>query len=162
HTATPLPDGRVLLAGGGVDPTNSPTNTAEIFTVDPSLPLFGSIATTPLHMQQARYGHAAALLKNGSVLITGGLGSPGLSLSSSEVFCPSSSCGQDAFLQWNPPNPMGRAFHTAVALDSGDVLVAGGVNINPPASTYLDTAQLFVYTGTPASPGDFDHQAIPM
>jgi hypothetical protein len=69
HTATRLPDGRVLIAGGSLGPNDNPaataTATAEIY--DPATGKFtqtGSM-TTP------RVSHSATLLKDGRVLMLG-------------------------------------------------------------------------------------------
>ncbi len=60
HTATLLPDGKVLLAGG------EGTVTAELFDpVTSSFSLTGSLT-------KERFGHTATLLKDGRVLIVGG------------------------------------------------------------------------------------------
>ncbi|MBI1753188.1 MAG: hypothetical protein HYR61_11350 [Acidobacteria bacterium] len=73
-TATPLADGRILIAGGaasavahvrGVD-YHLPTNTAEIF--DPKTNSFTPVAS----MNTPRCGHAAILLPTGQVLAVGG------------------------------------------------------------------------------------------
>jgi hypothetical protein len=59
HTATLLPNGMVLVAGGG-----SPT--AEVY--DPSTGVFSPTGS----MESERTGHSATLLSNGKVLVAGG------------------------------------------------------------------------------------------
>jgi Bacterial Ig-like domain (group 2) len=61
HTATLLPSGKVLIAGGGDD-----NSTAELY--DPAI---GSFSITG-SMEVGRSGHSATLLPNGSVLVVGG------------------------------------------------------------------------------------------
>ncbi|WP_207215833.1 Kelch repeat-containing protein [Pseudolysobacter antarcticus] len=65
HTATLLPSGKVLVAGGYVN-VNSTVGSAELY--DPasnSWTSAGSLAT-------ARYSHTATLLPSGKVLVAGG------------------------------------------------------------------------------------------
>jgi hypothetical protein len=64
HTATLLPNGEVLIAGGQTG--SAATNTAELF--DPASANFTSLSP----MTSARHSHTATLLTNGKVLITGG------------------------------------------------------------------------------------------
>ena len=67
HTSTLLPDGTVLLAGGlpvAAGP-NPATSTAEIYDLNAGFSFTGSLAT-------GRAYHAAVLLNDGRVLITGG------------------------------------------------------------------------------------------
>jgi hypothetical protein len=61
HTATLLPKGTVLIAGGGDD-----NSTAEVYD-----PASGSFSITG-GMEIGRSGHSATLLPNGSVLVVGG------------------------------------------------------------------------------------------
>ena len=111
HTATPLVNGRILLAGGL---TSSNLAACEIF--DPAgtswLPA-GSLAT-------GRRAHTATLLSDGRVLVAGGLGTA--PLASAELYDPVTN-------SWTAAAPLGvaRHFHTANLLTSGKVLVAGGV-----------------------------------
>jgi hypothetical protein len=64
HTATLLPDGRVLIVGGYED--SYPIRTAELF--DPATGTFSAVGG----MRNGRGGHDAILLNNGTVLIVGG------------------------------------------------------------------------------------------
>jgi hypothetical protein len=70
HSATLLPDGKVLVVGGAYH-TNplffSGRQIAEVF--DPRIGLFTLTSRTA----SARYSHTATLLPNGKVLVTGGL-----------------------------------------------------------------------------------------
>jgi len=84
HTATLLPNGTILIAGGfneysltilGYESYNS----VEIY--DPAAGSF--ISTTPMSI--GRFWHTATLLANGAVLVTGGIGGD-LELASAEIF----------------------------------------------------------------------------
>src|SRR5215813_8382619 len=77
HTATLLPDGKVLVAGGQT--RRGVSASAEQY--DPALATWtttGSLAT-------ARYVHTATLLPNGKVLVAGGLDFGGGELGSAEL-----------------------------------------------------------------------------
>lgn len=76
HTATLLPDGRVLICGGIYDsPSAAPTAaTASAEIYDPSTGTWS--LTAPL--QTGRWDHTATLLQNGTVLVTGGFRQAGV------------------------------------------------------------------------------------
>ena len=67
HTATLLPDGTVLIAGGytRVGGNSSQTATTEIYD-----PATGSFTSGPT-MKQGRFSHSATLLSDGRVLFVG-------------------------------------------------------------------------------------------
>lgn len=73
-TVTPLPDGRILITGGRPDPAGSPTDTAFIARLDPLDGSVDVVATDRLAV--ARAGHQAAVLCDGTILITGGTDAP--------------------------------------------------------------------------------------
>lgn len=64
HTATMLPDGRVLLAGGGIPDTAG----AEVY--DPATQNWSAVQS----MSTGRYYHTTTLLTDGRVLVAGGHG----------------------------------------------------------------------------------------
>lgn len=118
HTATLLPDGKVLIAGG-YPQSGDETDAAEIF--DPGTGAWS--ATAPL--AAGRIGHTATLLDDGRVLVAGGLTvvkDKGYTYAeSAELFDP-------ATRTWAPTGSMslGRTEHTATLLGDGNVLVSGG------------------------------------
>src|SRR5262249_28671986 len=115
HTATLLPNGRVLVIGGLNSSGTLPS--AELY--DPSTGGWSATGS----MSVARWGHAATLLSNGQVLVSGGLSSiaPVSALASAEVYDPSSG-------SWFLTGSMsvGRDRYTATLLPNGKVLVVGG------------------------------------
>ena len=141
HTATLLPTGHVLLTGGVdgcCDPNDLGTNldTAEVY--DPVAQTFTALTAT---MTSARFFHAASLLDDGRVLLTGGLAGESIAsvytLDSAEVFDPVA----ETFVAVTAAMTSRRAAHTATLLPGGTVLVTGGFNdLTGPA---LDTAELY-------------------
>jgi len=140
HTATLLPDGKVLVVGGfdSTSPTGQATATAELY--DPGTGSFKASSS----MATARAGHAATLLPNGTVLVTGGFtnATDQAAGSSAEVYNPFTG-------SFSPAGQMlsTRAKHTATLLPSGMVLLAGGATptaelYNPPAGSFSTTGSM--------------------
>jgi N-acetylneuraminic acid mutarotase len=115
HTATLLPNGKVLVVGG--DNGSVRLSTAELF--DPASGAWTSAGT----MHMAREGPTATLLANGKVLVAGGFSGNGDSgYISAELYDPSSG----TWSVTGSPGPHSFSRHTATLLPSGAVLLAGG------------------------------------
>ncbi|MBA3357411.1 MAG: hypothetical protein H0U18_16025 [Pyrinomonadaceae bacterium] len=120
HTATLLPDGKVLVAGGYDSPPVS-LNGAELYD-----PATGTWSNTR-NLIAARDSHTATLLPNGQVLVAGGddwnAPSRPATLNSAELYDPATGVWSNT-AQINTA----RYSHTAALLQNGKVLVAGGFN----------------------------------
>lgn len=114
HTATLLPDGKVLILGG----SNAAGTLASAEMYDPASGQFTLLANT---MTSPRSGHTATLLSDGKVLIAGGKNASGL-LSSMELFDPSN----QTFTAYNSNLLKARFNHTATLLPMGEILITGG------------------------------------
>ncbi len=116
HTATLLPDGKVLMAAGLTVYPWVVLASAELFD-----PATGTFAVTG-SLNEARHSHTATLLSDGEILITGGGGgSVGVYISSAELYSPLTGVFSPAI-----PMSAARAYHTATLLPDGTVLVAEG------------------------------------
>lgn len=111
-TATPLPGGKVLIAGGGETLT---LRTAEIF--DPATDTFSEVHGLTRHIRSAA---VAAPLPDGRVLIAGG--SKNVSYTVAEYFDPTT----EAFSEVPGEMTVARLRGIAAPLPDGDVLIAGG------------------------------------
>jgi serine/threonine protein kinase len=125
QTATLLPNGLVLIAGG-YDGARYLV-TAELY--DPQKGTFSQTGS----MSIAREVHTATLLPNGLVLITGGESDSG-SLGTAELYDPEKGT-------FSPTGSMSRSreWQTATLLPSGRVLIVGGDD----GSEHLATAELY-------------------
>lgn len=133
HTASLLPDGRVLIAGGlGVRRGKAvPVASTELY--DPGTRTF-SLAED---MSSARTDHAAATLQDGRVLVSGG--DRGTApLASAEVFDPGRAT-------WSRAASLAdaRRGHSATLLEDGTVLVSGGERFVAGARRSLSSAERF-------------------
>ncbi|HWF12832.1 MAG TPA: kelch repeat-containing protein [Candidatus Acidoferrales bacterium] len=140
HTATLLPNGKVLIAGGvTAAQLQSPTSSVEIY--DPVMQAF----TQAGNMFAVRYNHAATLMNDGRVLISDGLtiaGTPGNGIGLDEIYDPSS--GQ--FAQAGPKeviNNHSAAPTASILLQNGQVL-ADNQSIFDPVSNSLTTLSSLV------------------
>jgi hypothetical protein len=117
HSATLLPSGKVLIAGGMPYSGIGAFASAELY--DPASGTFMSAGA----MTAARYSHTATLLPNGKVLIVGGGDHANYADESSSAEQYDSAMG-DFTATGTMTIP--RLGHTATLLPSGKVLVAGG------------------------------------
>lgn len=128
HTATLLPDGRVLIAGGWADPA----------IYDPA-----SDTWQPTGKPAVRRCESQAVpLQDGRVLLTGGyLSQDGenVFISSVEVYDPASNAWQQA-----APLAQARFNHTATLLPDGRALIVGGwKSVDYYENSVLDTAEVY-------------------
>jgi WD40 repeat protein len=144
HTATLLPNGKVLIAGGDACfffsyyyYGNCLLDSVEVYDAGA-----GTFSTTG-KMSVTRDFHTATLLNNGKVLVTGGHdASAELYDSTSGTFAATGSMS------------VGRNSHTATLLASGKVLIAGGQSVSGALATaelYDPTTGIFTATGTMAA-----------
>ena len=137
HTASILPNGKVLVAGGDNSTTES-MNSAELYD-----PLTGNWSITG-KMHNTRMCHTATVLLNGKVLVNGGddyYSTSGLTLATAELYDPLTG-------NWSKTGDMsfGRERHDSSLLINGLVLVTGGMN---PDDHETEIAQLYnTTTGT--------------
>lgn len=164
HTATLLGDGRVLMVGGlgssEAAEQDIPLRSTEIY--DPAADAF----VTSTDLAEGRANHAAALLNENAVIVTGGVsGEQGdLSVASAEVF-------DSRAATWSTVGSMGtpRTGHTATALEDGRILVAGGETVRRGSRRSLTSAEVFQFdlgaSGEWRSAGDMtcprsEHDAV--
>jgi N-acetylneuraminic acid mutarotase len=166
HTATLLQNGKVLIVGGracDVDgcplddllrqsfPFDRLLSSAELF--DPATETFTATGS----MSVARAGHAAILLKNGTVLVTGGLNPGGGSERTAEIYDPAAG----GFTRVRDM-AQGRVNHTASLLANGRVLIAGGAegSLNDFGLYPTQTAEIYDPATKAFSPtGNMPHEA---
>jgi hypothetical protein len=136
--AAPLPDGRVLVAGGCC--ISAPPywlSSAEIF--DPATNTFSSAGIGS--MSVPRVGAAAGTLPDGRVLVAGGYAGNAPTYSSAEFFDPTTDTFSSAGIgSMSVP----RADAVAAPLPDGRVLVAGGIREYWALyACYLSSAEVF-------------------
>jgi N-acetylneuraminic acid mutarotase len=134
-SATLLPDGKVLLAGGG-DATDWVLDGN--FLYDPATNSWSAGG----NLETFRELHSATMLPSGEVLIAGGFNYSDVA-ASSELYDPATGTSK---IGSNLVIP--RAAHTATLLPNGMVLVTGGVNLD----RVLSSTELYVTTLQRAAP----------
>ncbi len=152
HTASLLPDGRVLVAGGWTD--RGVTSTSDLY--HPELDRF----TPGEPMVQPRAAHRAVDLGDGRILLLGGETGIGSALASAEYYDASSG----TFMRANDMT-QARTNHAAVRLRDGRVLVVGGResrgSVAATAEIYDPATGIFHSTGSMAVPRE-KHEAVLM
>ena len=156
YTATLLKNGKVLLVGGLSLKKRTTVPTAEVY--DPGADAF--TATAGILMED-RFGHAAALLPDGKVLVVGGkawrIGQADHALASAEVYDPAT----DAFAP-TAPLKSARDRPTATTLPDSRVLVAGGTAKGSPAmmAEVYDPKTRTWADAAPLAEGRMAHDAV--
>ncbi len=122
HTATLLPNGKVLIAGGGRSAASPTLADAELYD-----PATGTFIAAENEMSRARGSHAAALLHDGKVLLVAGF--PGNAIT--PIKCDLFDFRTGKF-EPTGDYPEGLFHYTATTLADGEVLIAGGTNVLGP------------------------------
>jgi hypothetical protein len=122
-TTTPLPDGEVLIAGGG-NPSFPALSSAELYN-----PATGTFSPTA-SMSEARSGATATLLPDGEVLMAGGYNGA-TAVASAELYNPATGT-------FSPTGSMATGSSPATLLQNGEVLV-GDELYNPATGTWTAT-----------------------
>jgi|WetSurMetagenome_2_1015567.scaffolds.fasta_scaffold04906_4 N-acetylneuraminic acid mutarotase len=155
HTATLLKGGKVLVVGGD-SKSVSGLNSAEVF--NPNYELEHTQAWTQvgsLVSEGGRSNHAATLLSDGHVLVSGGL-QGGSVLGTCQVYNPDLD-------NWTETGDMkqGRLWHTATLLPNSTILVVGGTE---DGTNGLDSAEVYSggswKDGATLNEGRFSHSAL--
>ena len=130
HSATLLPNGKVLVAGGSTENAFS-TSSAELYDPATGIWILTGAMTTP------RWRQTATLLPDGMVLVAGGLGPTNNTLASAELYNPATGT-------WSGTGSMAGARNeqTATLLQDGRVLVAGGCD-DPSCGRALQSAEIY-------------------
>ncbi|HTN85744.1 MAG TPA: kelch repeat-containing protein, partial [Sorangium sp.] len=151
HTATLLPNGKVLVAGGY--PVDFGDENVELYEPETN-------SWTPKDpMRVARAEHEAVLLPSGKVLVSGGFNTIG-SLDSAELYDPATG-------EWKSTAPMyyGRRHHTMTLLPNGEVLAAGGeedAGSDPVRAERYDPEVGLWTFAAPMTHARADHTATPL
>lgn len=153
-TATPLPDGRVLVFGGRELGGGMSDPVAEVF--DPAAESLSPVDLdndeVPGFAIAGRSGHAAAAMGDGSVLIAGGRDGAGELVAQTEFFLPL----VDVFTP-AAPLPEARADHQVDVLAGGVAVVTGGLVDQGGEEAPIDTTATILLPGglneTPSASG---------
>jgi hypothetical protein len=129
HTATPLPDGKILIAGGF---NGTYLDSSEIFDSATGQFSPGGRMTMP------RSEHTATKLADGRILLTGGVGTGWTFLADAEIYDPRTGRFSATGRMSTP-----RESHTATLLQNGKVLITGGHKDRRSAITIFATTEIY-------------------
>jgi hypothetical protein len=142
HTATLLPDGKVLIVGGRVAFGNGAWGETAQSSAELYDPLSGTFTRTG-SMRTPRESHTATLLNNGKVLIAGGVDFS--STTSAQTFLGSAELYDPSTGTFAATGSMkaARTALTATLLPSGKVLLGSYFNYNSQNNDDLERAELY-------------------
>jgi Galactose oxidase, central domain len=153
HTATLLPNGKVLLAAGFVNDVWSYSGISGSYNAATLYDSATGVFSGTGNLTVNRGDHTATLLANGKVLITGGADQDptGTGLASAELYDPTTG----TFTQTGSM-AVGRFLHTATLLQNGKVLIVGGAltstsDPDATAEVYDPATGIFTMTGAMAT-----------
>jgi hypothetical protein len=147
HTATLLPNGKVLIVGGAILSTGAQPPSAELYD-----PTTGAFTPTGDTVTARLGGHSATLLNDGTVLIAGGFQDPG----GAEIYDPSTGT-----FHVTANTIVRHSVAVATLLSDGRVLLDGGVPYVPygyseapyaGAEIYDPVAATFTFAGPGIDP----------
>jgi hypothetical protein len=116
QTATLLPDGQVLMAGG--PPGTLPGSSAELYN-----PTTGTFTNTG-SMAFSHYGPLAGLLPDGRVVSVCNISDPGVPRCGAELYNPASGTWSDG----GGADPSAEGGYALTMLNNGQVLISGGAD----------------------------------
>ena len=146
HTATLLDDGRVVLAGGVEQLSPATAVTLDRFELfDPQTQTFALAGGL---MQHPRSSHAAVKLKDGRLLLLGGLDDNGDVVATGDVWDPVTEVAAPIAPMSSP-----RILFSATVLGDGRVFVAGGLSLLDELDQFgtLNSALMTTETYDPAA-----------
>jgi len=143
-----IASGRVLICGGLCANGSGILKTADIYNSST-----GQWTSAP-YMAFPRYGHTATTLANGKVFVYGGIGTNGVAVNTAEVYDPTANTWTSVA---SYGTVTGQAFHSAVLLGSGNVLVAGGYDAYVPPSTLNISVEYNPTSNTWGNPSTFNN-----
>jgi hypothetical protein len=159
--AAPLPDGKVLISGGGTFGSGDPAETDELF--NPARGSFeGLVSPSPVEPQHPRESAAAASLPGGQILIVGGQGGVFYVARTAELFDPvNPGFSLIGGSQFEAATVVGRLGSFGVLLPNGQVLIGGGYGYTVHEQATSNGSELF-YSAPQATVtgGSFDDQSV--
>lgn len=151
HTATLLPNGKLLVADGRVDANMAYSSMYSSLLYDPSTDDYGLTGCCQSQSNGGRINATATLLPDGRVILIGGYNESGR-IATAEAYDPAFDTSYQVYDHFSNIGTLNtaRAYHTATLLPSGEILVAGGVGAT---SDNLNSAEVFRLSRTPSGFG---------
>ncbi len=157
HTATLLVNGVCALIGGRKVSDDSVVATADFYRSFPEnmggIPA-GFTSSASVALSSSRTEHAAGLLGNSQILVTGGFdnGAPGSTLDTAEVFIPTTFTSLTVGM-FSPVTALttSRARHTSTTLPGGSNVLLGGVTGTMGMESALNTIEVYQFNNAAPS-----------